>query len=112
VVLVEVVVETSIRTTVVVVVVVVVVVEVVGGVDSVDGTDGQDCVATVGTRWAGTALSTTVVVAVDGVDVDVSVVSMTAMVLEVETGCVSKVTRARESAGATAGASLWVQVSS
>ncbi len=110
VVLVEVVVETSIGTTVVVVVVVVV--EVVGGVESVDGTDGQDCVATVGTRCAGTALSTTVVVAVDGVDVDVSVVSMTAMGVEVETGCVSKVTRARESAGATAGASLWVQVSS
>ena len=114
VVLVEVVVETSIGTTVVVVVVVVVVevvevVEVVGA-ESVDGTDGQDWVATVGTRCAGTALSTTVVV--DGVDVDVSEVSMTAMVVVVETGSVSNVTRARESAGATAGASLWVQVSS
>lgn len=112
VVLVEVVVETSIGTTVVVVVVVVEVVEVVEvvGAESVDGTDGQDCVATVGTRCAGTALSTTVVV--DGVDVDVSEVSMTAMVVVVETGSVSNVTRARESAGATAGASLWVQVSS
>lgn len=112
VVLVEVVVETSIGTTVVVVVVVVEVVEVVEvvGAESVDGTDGQDCVATVGTRCAGTALSTTVVV--DGVDVDVSEVSKTAMVVVVAAGSVSNVTRARESAGATAGASLWVQVSS
>ena len=108
VVLVEVVVETSITPTVVVVDVV----AVVGGVESVDGTDGQDCVATVGTRCAGTALSTIVVVVVSGgVDVDTSVALRTAMVVVVATGSVSNVTRASESAGATAGASLWVQVS-
>ena len=87
-------------------------VEVVDGVESVAGTDGQDCVATVGTRCAGTALSTTVVVVSDGIDVDTSVASITAMVVVVATGSVSNVTSASESAGATAGASLWVQVSS
>lgn len=110
VVLVEEVVETSMATVVVVVVVVVEVVDVVE-VESMGKTDGQDCVATVGTRCAGTALSTIVVVVLGGVVVGMSVSSFAAMVVVVA-GDVSNVTRARESAGATAGASLWVHVSS
>ncbi len=109
VVLVEVVVEASIGTTVVVVVVVVVEVVVV---ESVDGIDGQDCVATVGTRCAGTALSIIVVDVFDGLVVGVPTFSIVGRVVVVDAGRVSKLTRASESAGATAGASLWVQVSS
>lgn len=120
VVVVEVVVDTSMATVVVVVVVVVEVVEVevevVMDVESVVGTDGQDCVATVGTRRAGTALSTIVVdVPTEGVDASLGeVVEVSADSTTVVVGAddVSNVTRARESAGATAGASLCVHVSS
>lgn len=105
VVLVEVVVEASIGTTVVVVVVVVVVVKVVV-VESVDGIDGQDCVATVGTRCAGTALSIIVVDVFDGLIVGVPTFSIVGRVVVVDAGSVSKLTSASESAGATAGASL------
>lgn len=115
VVVVEVVVDTSMATVVVVVVVEVVVVEVVVVVDveSVVGTDGQDCVATVGTRRAGTALSTIVVdVPTEGVDALLGEIVEVSTAVVVGADDVSNVTRARESAGATAGASLCVHVSS
>lgn len=112
VVLLEVVVETSMATGVVEVVDVVVVAE------SVAGTDGHDCVATVGTRCAGAVLPSMVVVDATGlidrfdvVVVDGSIFSTTGIVV-VGTGSVSNVTSANESAGATAGASLWVHASS
>lgn len=76
VVLVVVVVETSMGTTVLVVVVVVVVVDDVVDVEPVVGGEGQDCVATVGTRCTGRALSTIVVDVFDGLVVDVSTFSI------------------------------------
>lgn len=90
-----------------------VVVEVV--VDSVDGAAGHDCVATVGTRRAGAAEPAIVEVVtrawiLESVGAVVAVVE--GVVVVPPPGTVSKVMSAKESAGATAGASLCVQVSS
>ena len=102
----------------VVVVVVVVVVEEVEEddevvVDSVIGADGHDCVATVGTRRAGDADPALVVA--DCCNIDVVACSSMLVVEGVDVlvsgATVSNETSAKESAGATAGALLWVQVS-
>jgi hypothetical protein len=94
------------------VVVVVVVVDVVV-VDVVDETTvavvlliGQEDVATVGRIWSGVMMSgTDVVVVVDDSPVNVVEVSVGASVMGV-------IARASESAGATAGGSLWSHASS
>ena len=102
-------------TTVVDVVVVVVLVDEVVVVDSAFGTAGHDCVATVGTRRAGVADPVSVVVVVCCcVLVSVGIWAGSVVLARVlfTNGSVSKVTSAKESAGATAGASLWVHASS
>ena len=87
-------------------------------VDSVAGRAGHDCVATVGTLRTGVAGPALIVVETTTsfssllVLVGWAVVTGGATTVLVTVGRVSKVTSARESAGATAGASLWVQVSS
>ena len=81
--------------------------------------DGHDCVATVGTLRIGVAgpalfvvVTTTISFSSMLVLVGWAVVTDGATTVLATVGKVSKVTSARESAGATAGASLWVQVSS